>query len=346
MFLEEAKNEMAYLKAGIMGFAGAGKTFTATDIAIGLAKMTGAKQVAFLDSETGSDFMIKKFEKNGIKLLRKKSRSYADLVTFLKECEKNKITIAIIDSITHFWTELQDSYMRTNNRKRLTFPDWKYLKTTWGQFTDLYVNSPIHIIMCGRAGHEYEQSKDEDGKPEITKIGTKMKSESETSFEPSLLLEMERARIDEHTFVNRVHVLKDRWDVIDGKSFDRPTFNTFIPHINLLNIGGTHIGVDVTRTSDAIIENQNEYIQNKKTKEILIEELGEALTLAGLDGTKQEVKQMRMQTLLEIFGTSVKAKIEELNNEALAGGIEKIRAMKPAYQAALVNYADQVKMEN
>ena len=49
--LKKAKPEMAYLKAGIYGEAGSGKTFTSTLIAIGLhGHIKSDKPVAFLDT--------------------------------------------------------------------------------------------------------------------------------------------------------------------------------------------------------------------------------------------------------------------------------------------------------
>jgi len=38
-------------------------------------------------------------------------------------------------------------------------------------------------------------------------------------------------------------VLKDRSTLLDGKTFRNPTFETFLPHIQLLNLGGKQLGV-------------------------------------------------------------------------------------------------------
>lgn len=98
----------------------------------------------------------------------------------------------IIDSISHFWKEVQDSYKKSKHRNRLHFHDWGQIKDQWGRFTDCYINSQVHIIMCGRAGYEYAYFEDEDGKKQLEKTGTKMKAESEMGYEPSLLMEMVR----------------------------------------------------------------------------------------------------------------------------------------------------------
>jgi hypothetical protein len=41
---------------------GDGKTYTSTEIAIGICKMIGADKIGFYDTETGSDWIIKKVQ--------------------------------------------------------------------------------------------------------------------------------------------------------------------------------------------------------------------------------------------------------------------------------------------
>ncbi|TXH16273.1 MAG: hypothetical protein E6R03_05725, partial [Hyphomicrobiaceae bacterium] len=183
-----------------MGFAGSGKTFTATEIAIGLVKHMKAKKIPgadkpifFLDTETGSDWIEPKVKAAGLQLFTAKTRSFEDLTVAMREAPANA-SILIIDSITHFWVEFCDAYAKVKNRKRgLEFSDWAWLKGEWRQkFTDPFVNSPVHIIICGRAGYEYEHYTDERGKKQIEKSGVKMKAEGELGFEPSILVMMDR----------------------------------------------------------------------------------------------------------------------------------------------------------
>jgi hypothetical protein len=50
---KKAEITSSYLKAGIMGFAGSGKTYTAASVAIGLHKLTKSDNpMFFLDTET------------------------------------------------------------------------------------------------------------------------------------------------------------------------------------------------------------------------------------------------------------------------------------------------------
>lgn len=315
-----AVNSTAYLKLGMLGFEGSGKTFTAIDFAIGMCKLTKRTKIAFFDTEKGSDFHIDKCKKVGIELLVLKSRSFKDLCDAIREAEANPdVGFMITDSITHVWRDLVQTWLNKKGRNFLTMKDWGVLKTEWGQYTDLYVNSKLSIAMLGRAGHEYETSEDEDGNDQISKSGTKMKVETETGFEPDLLLEMFKShkvtvkknkagkskKMVERGFVNRCVVLKDRTDTMNGAELEYPKFKDFQSVIKSLNIGGEHQGVDLTRTSEGVFTNDDQsWYAAKRRKDMAIESIKEALILAGLNGTAKETVKTRTETLIKYFGTS------------------------------------------
>ena len=263
--LQPAKITSAHLKMGILGFQGGGKTKTAGKTAIGLYKYMQSKgidcankPVAFFDTETGSDWLIPDFAQAGVPLVVAKRRSFADLLAVLKEAEAGA-SVLIIDSITHPWRELCESYMRKKQRTFLQMDDWGYLKGEhgWAKFTDLFVNSKLHIIMCGRAGYEFEDYKDDNGKRQIEKVGTKMKTEGETGFEPSLLVLMEQVEdLRTGKVKHRATVQKDRSTLLDGEQIDNPDFKDFLPHIERLNLGGDHIGVDINGDSQHILKTE------------------------------------------------------------------------------------------
>ena len=110
-----AEPEVAYLKMGIYGGQGSGKTRTATEVAIGLFKHTKAKKpVYFLDSETGSDYVRPIFAKHKVPFHNAKSRAFSDLLIAMDEAER-EASVFICDSVTHFWDELIESYKKKKN---------------------------------------------------------------------------------------------------------------------------------------------------------------------------------------------------------------------------------------
>lgn len=319
---KKSLNTQAYAKVGILGFAGAGKTYTATSISTGLVQlMRGAgldaaqKPAFFLDTETGSDWVDPVFQKEGIELHAAKTRAFSDLIIAVKEAEHGA-SILIVDSVTHFWRELCDAYLKRKNRSRIEFQDWAVLKKEWGRFTDLFINSNLHIVMCGRAGFEYDYFEDSEGKKQLEKTGIKMKAETETGYEASLLLLMERHMEMETRRVYRVaQVLKDRSAKIDGKEFRNPTFQDFSPHFATLNLGGKQLGVDTTRDSGELFDGNGDtkWRRDAREKDIALDEIGELLG-----------KYYPGQT-----ADAKKTKGDLLERFAATRSWERVKAMKP-----------------
>lgn len=325
--LKPAENMTAFAKIGALGFTGSGKTHTASLIAIGLAKLEKAKGVAFFDTEKSSDWVKKTiFDPARVPLVVHRGRAFVDLLAVMKEAEEAKFPL-IIDSISHVWQELMAAHLAKSKRKSMTMYDWGIVKGQWKDFTDLYINSSCHIIMLGRAGYEYEQQLNEgSGKMESVKAGTKMKVEGETGFEPDLLLEMERVDMGERGIINRCFVLKDRSNTINGKTFDMPSFATFKPFFDCINIGGRHFGVDTTRTSQELFDSPDySYEERQKRRDILVEELQALLIKAGLDGTSTEAKKGRVEKLEGIFGTSAKTAIENMELKTLSRCVAELK---------------------
>lgn len=332
--LKPAVNQTAFLKAGILGFAGSGKTFTAKNLAIGLASKIGnGKPVAMFDTETGSDYLIPAFKEAGVELLVAKTRSFADLCAFMREAEET-CSVAIIDSITHVWQEILTSYTRKLHRRNgLLFQDWGPIKEEWRGFTDLYLNSKMHVILCGRAGFEYDFQTDEAGKKELIKTGTKMKAETEMGYEPSLLLEMERTTPDaplaegkRSAWVHRCYVLKDRTDRMNGETIDNPTFESFAPVVGFLNVGGDHLGVDTSRNSDELFDSPESRSDRKRRVEIVLELILDAFVEADMGGTSNANKKGQVKHLSSCFGTSSWTAIQTMPLERLEHGFSQLRA--------------------
>jgi hypothetical protein len=320
-----AENTMAYFKAGFMGEAGSGKTHTATLVAIGLVQhlkkhgIAGAdKPAMILDTENGSSWIKPMFDEAGIPLLVAKTRAFRDLEPALREAEKGA-SILLIDSITHFWEELQASYLaRLSERKgrtvtRLEFQDWNFIKGQWRKFSDIFVGGNLHCILCGRLGWEYENTEDENGKKQIEKSGAKMQAEKGLGYEPNILVWMER-NMDLKTKVvaRTATVLKDRSRKLDGKQFPNPTFATFLPHIEFMALGGKHEAADTTRTSEDIMPGDEGPMDLKSVRRGIILEEIEALLVKHHPSMGAEDKKAKAALVLEFFGTPSWTEISRL----------------------------------
>lgn len=334
---KKAESTQAFVKCGILGFAGSGKTFTTMQMVFGLKERTGSKApICFFDTESGSDFFAPTCAERGIELFQVKSRAFTDAVAAFAEAKSLGADVIIFDSVTHLWRELCEAYAKKKNRPRLQFQDWQFLKGSdgWGKFTDLFLNEPIHTFIAGRAGYEYEYQVN-DGNRELVKTGTKMKTENEFGYEPSLLIEMERAKLANTKdpnlkgWTHKMHVLKDRTDTINGEVFEfthddikrnpRVVFESVEPHFAKLNIGGTQLGIDTSRNSDDLFmadgEPRAEWM--RKQKQILLEEIFGVMD-AEWPGTTADAKKQKNEafsSIAEIAGcrnTKSKTEFESL----------------------------------
>lgn len=328
--LQEATGQ-AFLKAGFLGFQGSGKTYTAIELAIGFIKHSAfAGPIAMFDTETGSAYVRTRVKNElGKPLLVEKARSLDALMAFTREAEKVGAFV-IVDSITHVWREVCDSYLRERQAEqrargwkrvstKLEFSDWSTIKSRWQAWPDWYLNSDSHVIVCGRAGYEYDMDKDEDGKKELIKTGIKMKVEGEFGFEPSLLVEMQRefasdkrgVMTDERKTINRAIILKDRFSLIDGMTFEDPKFKDFLPHIAELT-PGDHATIDTaSRTHFGLGEQGDDWGREKNRREVLSEEIVAALERVWPSQTADD-KRSRKDAMARYWETESWKRISDL----------------------------------
>jgi hypothetical protein len=313
LLFKPAEVTSAYLKASVTGFAGSGKTRTSAEIVIGLVRLmrelrlpAAEKPVYFLDTETGSDWVKRLFDAAGIQLAVAKTRAFSDLVPAIEEAQHNGSAL-ITDSTSHFWKELCETYQRTKAKERrvatyrLQFQDWGFLKGEWAVFTEAYINSALHIILAGRAAYEYDYFEDDDGKKQLEKTDVKMAAEKDTAYEPSLSILMERHTDMETMKAYRTAtVLKDRGSVIDGQVFRDPTFSNFLPHIQLLNLGGRHLGVDATRNSALLIPAADKRDDTARQRRIVLDEISTLMTMHFPGQTAKE-KTGKLSMMLKHF---------------------------------------------
>lgn len=325
--LQKAKNETSFLKMAFYGEAGSGKTYTSTLIAIGLHKLIKSKKAcAFLDTETGSDFMIPTFKEAKIGLVVAKTRAFKDCLDIIDEAEK-ECAVLIIDSLTHIWNEMTESYCREKKISRITISHWPAIKQTWRQLTTKFINSSLHIIMAGRSADKWEDVIDEAGVKEVKKVGTKMRSETEIQYEPNLLVELEQIHKSPKIgsgWTHRAWVIKDRWNVqskLEGKHFDNPGFKDFLPHVELLSLGKKHRAIDTDRTSDELFKNKNNGYELHRRHSILLEKIREELYVL-FPRQSSEDKTSRSNLLKEIFDTRSWTEVEGKKLQELEIGLE------------------------
>jgi hypothetical protein len=240
-----------------------------------------------------------------------------------------------------------DSFCARKRINRIEFQHWREIKGTWREWTDAMLNSRMHMLIAGRAGQVYEYQTDEEtGKKELVTTGTKMKAEGDFGYEPDLLFEMwiERANPNQKgsSLIHKAIVLKDRSMAINGHEFAWPdrekgyqkgdwklVYQKFEPYIRFINTTGPQVGIDATRNSQDMFDDQGraEWSRRERDRKIALEEF-EATMVKLWPGQDAKSKAFKMAVVENLFSTRSWTKVEMLPLETVQTGLRTLRGFE------------------
>lgn len=332
-----AKNQ--FIKASFGGFAGSGKTRTASEFVAGAYKQLKCKKpIMIIDNEKGSRFLIPFFKKElpGVKILLKDTTSLADVIQAMAFLDSGEIDFLFIDSLSKVWYKYVAEYKEKNRLTFMSLQDWGKILPAWqAEFSDRFVNINGSISFTGRGGFTYdkeEDTTDNNGriikKGQFVKSGVKMKMAGETPFEPDLNIWMELEQDMQNGEISvwrEAQVLKDRSGMIDGKIFKNPTYKDFKPVIDFLSdlpTGTVNGSSDNTNLAPAENYDGRNYVRNRAT---LVSEIEGAFNLMRL-GTSKEDKGLKAAILKRIWGVLSTDKLNDVAVPDLEDGLKKLVA--------------------
>ncbi len=236
MPFKKAEPKQARLKMSLYGKPGSGKTFTTLLWAEGLAKKRGGR-IAYVDTERGTDFYAmtvpqrqlhpEPFDFDAIY-----TKSLAEVTKELKALDPKVYSVIVIDSWSHIWDAAQEAY--TGKRQGdggIPAGGWPKLKKPYKHILDWVIHAPFDLFILGREKALYE---DFDNNPR--RVGSAMRAEGDTQYEPTICIHME-ARLEGPGSTKSIHeayVEKDRTGVLSGKVIRNPTFAHIEPLLPLL----------------------------------------------------------------------------------------------------------------
>lgn len=152
--IRPAKRELAKVVVGISGTSGSGKTYTALQIAKGMARGDVSK-IALLDTENkrGSLYADMFYPDQFLVGDLEPPFSPARYIEAIKEIEESGAKVLIIDSASHEW-EGEGGCEDIANASLLAgkkMADWKKAKYEHKKFVNALLQSNMHIIVCLRA---------------------------------------------------------------------------------------------------------------------------------------------------------------------------------------------------
>lgn len=157
--IRKAKRAGARLVVGIAGVSGSGKTFTALQLAWGLAGGDASK-VGLLDTENrrGSLYAdILKDRKGAVHefLIGDLDAPFSPqrYIDAIMEFQAAGVEVLVIDSVSHEWNGLGGCLDIANSHTK-SIHGWKAAKPEHKRFMNVMLQSDMHIIVCIRAAQK------------------------------------------------------------------------------------------------------------------------------------------------------------------------------------------------
>lgn len=188
--IRQAEREGARLVIGISGISGSGKTYTALQLAWGLANYDSSK-VGFLDTENrrGSLYADALKDKDG----KVHKFLIADLDApfsparykqAILEFQAAGVEVLVIDSVTHEWEGQGGCHeIAKPPGSNLKVARWNDAKAEHKSFIGALLQCDMHIITTIRARQKVELKKGADGKTEYVPLGVLPIQEENFMFE-------------------------------------------------------------------------------------------------------------------------------------------------------------------
>jgi hypothetical protein len=185
--IREAERAGARLVIVFAAVSGGGKTYTALQLAYGLAN-GNAKKVGLLDTENKRGSLYADSIKNSKKEVQKfligdlyPPFSPARYVDAIEEFQKAGVEVLVVDSGSHEWEGEGgcEDIAHAGNPKN---PRWNEAKREHKRFMNKLLQSDMHIILCLRAREKVKLVK-RDGKTEYEPMGVLPICEKNLMFE-------------------------------------------------------------------------------------------------------------------------------------------------------------------
>lgn len=228
-----AKRE--FMKMGLYGKTGSGKSLTTLLMAEKLAEMEG-KRIAYIDTEKGTAFYIREVPERKVHpaafdIDTLETKSMFEALEAVEGLDPAMHGVVVVDSITALWEAAKATYQgKLTSKGGIPVQAWSAIKKPYKRLISLLMDGPYHVFICGREGVAMED--DADGNAVV--VGSKMKSEGETPYEPHILIRMIPEREEDGTHRIRAFFEKDRSGIMTGKTFDWPNFQTIEPAVRVL----------------------------------------------------------------------------------------------------------------
>jgi hypothetical protein len=181
--IRKAQRQGARLLIQLSGVSGSGKTYTALQLAYGLAG-NNADKIVMIDTENRRGSLYANTLPQPFNIIDFYAPfSPGRYIEAIDAACKAGAEVIVIDSVTHEW-ESEGGCEWIANQTR--FPDWKRAKAEHKRFMTYMLQSPAHIIACTRAREKVDFTDPKNPRP----LGIQPIQEKNFSYEATVSLMM------------------------------------------------------------------------------------------------------------------------------------------------------------
>lgn len=209
MQLKQSQRQQVKLRLGLSGASGFGKTKSALLLAYGMTQ--DWSKIAVIDTENSSASLYSDLGNYNVLDLQA-PYSPERYIQAIELCEKSRIEVIIIDSVSHEWNGTGgclDIHEKLGGR----FQDWANVTPRHQAFINKILQSSCHIITTTRRKIDYSLDVGSNGKTQVVKHGTKEITREGFEYELTINFEL----------VNENHLAKASKDRT-GLFMNRPEF--------------------------------------------------------------------------------------------------------------------------
>lgn len=200
-----AERKRVWLKLGIAGPTGSGKTYSALKMAFGMGR-----KIAMVDTENGSGELYAHLGEYDVLTLHAPFtvQKYIDAI---EAATAGGYDVLIVDSLSHLWAAdggLLDQKTALDRRGGNSYTNWADITKQYERFKSVLLQSPIHIIGCLRSKMDYVMEENERGKQAPKKVGLAPVMRDGFEYELSLVFDIDMS--------HGASTSKDRTGLFDG----------------------------------------------------------------------------------------------------------------------------------
>lgn len=185
MQLRQSERKKAKIKMALQGSAGSGKTYSSLLLAHGLTNGDYSK-VAVIDTENGSADLYAHLGNFNVLTLTPPFTP-ENYIKAIEVCEKAKMEVIIIDSISHCWDYLLDYHASLSGN---SFTNWAKITPMQKAFTDKILQCEAHVIATMRTKQDYVLNQ-KDGKYIPEKVGLKAVQKDGLDYEFTIVFDVD-----------------------------------------------------------------------------------------------------------------------------------------------------------